>query len=38
MPWVPAASLHGPGISPRPLTVRVTAALAVVVAAWALAA
>ena len=38
MPWVPAASLHGPVISPRPLTVRVTAALAVVVAAGALAA
>ena len=38
MPWVPAASLHGPVTSPRPLTVRVTAALAVVVAAGALAA
>ncbi len=38
MPWVPAASPHGPVISPRPFTVRVTVAVAVVVAAGALAA
>ena len=33
MPWVPAASPHGPVTSPRTLTLRVTAVLAVAAAA-----